>query len=141
MAFGTMITIFFVRGVSNQLEWLQLEFHPLPTALIAMPVGILRHGIIALLLLDRKRVTNTDDSAPIPVTYLIVSIGFMFVIGGITRFIIGPNDRNFNDGVRFILSARAFKEITGLSEGIAIKSSQAITVVSAFIVVSTVFGF
>ena len=52
----------------------------------------------------------------------------MFVIGGITRFIIGPDDRNFNDGERFILKARAFKEMTGLSEGIAIKSSQAITV-------------
>ena len=65
----------------------------------------------------------------------------MFVIGGITRFIIGPDDRNFNDGQRFILKARAFKEMTGLSEGIAIKSSQAITVISAFIVVTAVFWF
>ena len=65
----------------------------------------------------------------------------MFVIGGITRFIIGPHDRNFNDGERFILKARAFKEMTGLSEGVAIKSSQAITVASAFIVVAAVFWF
>ena len=52
------------------------------------------------------------------VTYLIVSIGVMFVIGGITRFIIGPNDRNFNDGERFILKARAFKEILASLRGL-----------------------
>jgi branched-chain amino acid transport system permease protein len=41
----------------------------------------------------------------------------MFVIGGVIRFIIGPDDRNFNDGDRFLLKARDYKEISGLSEG------------------------
>ena len=65
----------------------------------------------------------------------------MFVIGGLIRFIIGPDDQNFNDGDRFLLKAREFKEMSGLSEGLAIKSSQAITVITAFIVVAAIFWF
>ena len=53
-----------------------------------------------------------------PVTYLIVSVGVMFTIGGLIRFIIGPADRVFTDGQRFLLKARAFKKMTGLNEGL-----------------------
>ena len=63
------------------------------------------------------------------------------MIGGLIRFIIGPDDQNFNDGDRFLLKAREFKEMSGLSEGLAIKSSQAITVITAFMVVAAIFWF
>ena len=89
----------------------------LPTALIAMPVGV-GGAVLLCLLLDRLVFSFYRRQRANSVTYLIVSIGVMFVIGGITRFIIGPNDRNFNDGERFILKARAFKEMTAFLRGL-----------------------
>jgi branched-chain amino acid transport system permease protein len=72
---------------------------------------------------------------------MIVSVGVMFLISGLIRFIIGPNDQSFNDGTRFIMKARAFKEMTGLSEGLAIKTSQGVTVMTAFVIVIFLFWF
>jgi branched-chain amino acid transport system permease protein len=57
------------------------------------------------------------------------------------RFIVGPGDRKFTDGERFIIKARAFKEMTGLNEGLAIKTTQGVTVIAAFVVVALVFWF
>ena len=65
----------------------------------------------------------------------------MLLISGLIRFIIGPNDQSFNDGTRFIMKARAFKEMTGLSEGLAIKTSQGVTVMTAFVIVIFLFWF
>ena len=42
--------------------------------------------------------------------YAMVSIGVMFVTQAIVRIIIGPFDRRFFDGERFILKANEFKE-------------------------------
>ena len=117
MSFGAMITIlvtYWFQGAVFQ--------RTLQTALIALPAGI-GGAILLCLLLDRLVFSFYRRQRANSVTYLIVSIGVMFVIGGITRFIVGPDDRNFNDGERFILKARAFKEMTGLTEGVAIKSS------------------
>ena len=75
------------------------------------------------------------------VTFLIVSLGVMFVIAGLIRFIIGPNDQVFADGVRFILKAREFKKMTGLSEGLSIRTTQVITLVTAIMLVGAVFWF
>ena len=72
---------------------------------------------------------------------VFVSVGVMFLISGLIRFIIGPNDQSFNDGTRFIMKARAFKEMTGLSEGSAIKTSQGVTVMTAFVIVIFLFWF
>ena len=44
---------------------------------------------------------------------VIVSMGVMFIMNGLVRFIIGVDDQNFADGARFIISARDFKEMTG----------------------------
>ena len=127
MSFGAMVTIL----ATYWLQSIGLSISPLPTALLALPVGIL--GSIGLcLLLDRLVFRFYRHQRASSVTYLIVSIGVMFVIGGLIRFIIGPDDQNFNDGDRFLLKAREFKEMSGLSEGLAIKSSQAITVITAF---------
>ena len=65
----------------------------------------------------------------------------MFVTQAIIRIVIGPSDRRFIDGEKFILKANEFKEITGLNEGITLKSSQAITVIVTIIIVSIMFWF
>ena len=59
----------------------------------------------------------------------MVSIGVMFVTQAAVRIIIGPSQiRRFFDGEKFIIKAGEFKEMTGLNEGLAIKSSQVITI-------------
>jgi branched-chain amino acid transport system permease protein len=65
----------------------------------------------------------------------------MFIMNGLVRFIIGPNDQRFADGERFIISVREFKQLTGLSEGLAIRTTQGITVVTALVVVALLFWF
>ena len=45
------------------------------------------------------------------------------------------------DGEKFILKATEFKEMTGLNEGITLKSTQAITIIVTIIVVSIMFWF
>ena len=76
-----------------------------------------------------------------PVQFAMVSVGVMFVTQAIIRIVIGPSDRRFIDGEKFILKANEFKEITGLNEGITLKSSQAITVILTVIIVSIMFWF
>jgi branched-chain amino acid transport system permease protein len=136
MSFGAMITIL--------LTWLLqrdgVSLGPLPTALIALPVGIVA-TIILVLITDRLVFRYYRKTRAENVTLLIVSIGVMFFIGGLIRFVIGPNDQVFMDGTRFILKAREFKEMTGLSEGLSIRTTQVITLVTAVILVSAVFWF
>ena len=50
-------------------------------------------------------------------------------------------DRRFFDGEKFIIKAREFKEMTGLNEGLAIKSSQVLTIFITLILVSILFWF
>ena len=136
MSFGTMIVIL----TTFTLQDFGLSISPLPTAIVALPAGIV--GAIGLcLFLDRFVYKFYRQQRASPVIYLIVSIGTMFIIGGLIRFIIGPKDRNFADGERFIMKAGAFKANTGLAEGLAIKTSQGVTVLTAFIVVGVVFWF
>lgn len=136
MAFGTMVVILATWG----LQAAGVSLSPLPTALLALPVGIA--GAVALCLLTDKYVYKYyRRQRASPVIYLIVSVGVMFVYNGLVRIVIGPNDQNFNDGERFIMKARAFKKMTGLNEGLAIKTSQGVTVVAAFLVVGLLFWF
>ncbi len=71
----------------------------------------------------------------------MASIGVMFMLNGIVRFVIGPDDQRFSDGARFIISARDFKEMTGLDEGLTIRLPVLITVVMAVAVVAWLFWF
>ena len=136
MSFGTMLVILTTFAMQD----VGLSISPLPTALVALPAGIV--GAICLcLLLDRYVYKFHRQQRASPVICLIVSIGTMFIIGGLIRFIIGPKDRNFGDGERFIMKASAFKANTGLAEGLAIKTSQGVTVLTAFAVVGVVFWF
>ncbi|MBX2878331.1 MAG: branched-chain amino acid ABC transporter permease [Granulosicoccus sp.] len=136
MAFGTMVTILFTW-------WLQsmgVSLGPLPTALIALPFGIFFCALFVLAS-DRLVYRFYRQQRADPVIYLIASVGVMFVTNGVVRFIIGPDDQFFADGERFIIRARDFKSITGLSEGISIKLSQGITFVTMLVVVFALFWF
>ncbi len=136
MSFGAMISVL----VTWQLQASGISFGPLPTALLALPVAVLFTVGLALLT-DRLVFSYYRRRRSETVTYLIVSVGVMFFTGGLIRFVIGPEDQVFTDGQRFLLKARAFKQMTGLSEGLAIKTTQAITVLVAFIVVALLFWF
>lgn len=136
MAFGTAITILF----TTLLTGMGITFGPLPTALLALPFGI---GATILLLLgtDWGVYKFYRQQKASPVILVIVSMGVMFVMNGIVRFIIGVRDIRFADGERFIVTARGFKEATGLNEGLAIKTTQAITLVVALVVMALLFWF
>ena len=136
MAFGTMNTVLMTW-------WLQsvgVGLGPLPTALLALPIAIT--ATIAMTLFTDKTVYSFyRKKRSSPAVFVIASIGVMFVLNGVVRFIIGPNDQRFADGERFIIKASAFKQMTGLSEGLAIKISQGLTIGIAVLLVVALFWF
>ncbi len=136
MAFGTMIVIL----VTWWLQAQGINLGPLPTALLALPVGIV-FTVLLLVITDRLVYRHYRRQKSAPVTFMIASIGVMFVTNGIVRFVIGPNDQRFLDGERFILRARDFKQSTGLAEGLSIKVSQGLTIVVAVLLVAALFWF
>ena len=136
MAFGTMTTILITWWMQSQ--GISLGF--LPTALLAVPVAIVI-TMVLVLLTDRWVYRYHRVHRAPPVVFLITSIGIMFVMNGLVRFIIGTGDQRFNDGERFIVNAFKFKEATGLAEGLAFKTSQGLTIVTAVIVVAVLFWF
>ncbi len=136
MAFGTMVVLL-VTGLFQQ--W-GISLGPLPTALLALPFGIA--AAAALVLFTDKTVYKFYRRVKAaPVMLVIVSMGVMFMMNGILRMIIGTDDRRFADGERFIIRARDFKEWTGLSEGLAIRTTQVLTIVVALITVALLFWF
>ncbi|WP_372835525.1 branched-chain amino acid ABC transporter permease [Puniceibacterium confluentis] len=136
MAFGTMCTILVTWG----LQGMGVSLGPLPTALLAIPFGIL--GCAALILFTDRVVYRFYRAQRVkPVIMVIVSMGVMFIYNGVTRFIIGTEDQNFADGERFLIGAREFRTLTGLDEGLAIRTTQGLTVVTAVIVVAVLFWF
>lgn len=136
MAFGAMVTIL----VTWWLQSLGVSLGPLPTALLALPFGILVTAAFCLLT-DKMVYQYYRKTKVHGITLLMASVGVMFVMNGLVRFIIGPDDQRFADGARFILKAREFKKMTGLDEGLAIKTSQVLTVVVVVVLVALVFWF
>lgn len=136
MAFGAMVTIL----VTWALQGAGVSLGPLPTALLALPLGI---AVTALWLLGTDRVVYRFYRAQKakPVILVIVSMGVMFIYNGLTRFIIGPGDQRFADGERFVFTVREFKAWSGLEQGFGIRTTQALTVVTAVIVVIALFWF
>ncbi|MDQ2088596.1 branched-chain amino acid ABC transporter permease [Marimonas arenosa] len=136
MAFGAMLAVL----TTWWLQSMGVGLGPLPTALLALPVAIL--GTMALLLLtDRTVYRFYRQQKAKPIIFVMASLGVMFIMNGLVRIIIGPDDQRFSDGERFIISARNFKQMTGLQEGLAVKTTQGITVVTAIIVVVALFWF
>jgi branched-chain amino acid transport system permease protein len=136
MAFGTMVTIFFTWA----LQSVGISFGVLPTALLALPFGI-AVTCLMVLVTDRFVYKFYRKQKAAPVILVIVSMGVMFVMNGLVRFLIGVDDQRFSDGERFIISAREFKQMSGLDEGLAFKTTQGITIVTAIIVVAFLFWF
>lgn len=136
MAFGTMVVVL----ATWALQSFGVSISPFPTALLALPIGILC-TMVLLVITDRFVYRFYRIQKSPPVILLIVSLGVMFVMNGLVRFIIGVDDQRFSDGERFIVTAREFKQMTGLAEGLALKTTQAITVFTAIIVVIILFWF
>ncbi len=136
MAFGTMIVIL----VTWWLQARGVNLGPLPTALLALPVGILL-TIVFVVVTDRLVYRHYRHHKAAPVTLMIASMGVMFMTNGIVRFVIGPDDQRFLDGERFIVRARDFKQTTGLEEGLSIKLSQGLTIAIAIALVMLLFWF
>ena len=136
MSFGTMVTILFTWYFQS----LGISLGVLPTALIAIPFGIL-FMIIYMLSIDKFVFKYYRVNKSPPVQLAMVSIGVMFVTQAVVRIIIGPSDQRFFDGEKFIIKAREFKEMTGLNEGLALKSTQVITVLVTVVLVSLLFWF
>ncbi len=136
MSFGAMMTILFTWLL--QSYGISLGF--LPTAILALPLAIIA-TILFSLITDRFVFRHYRTKKSTPVVLAMVSIGVMFVIQAIVRIIIGPDDRQFFDGQKFIMKAKQFKQITGLNEGLAIKSTQVITILVTIILVSLLFWF
>jgi len=136
MSFGTMMTILFTWYFQS----LGVSLGVLPTALLAIPFGII-FMIFYMLLIDKFVFKYYRNQKSPPVQFAMVSIGVMFVTQAVVRIIIGPGDRRFFDGEKFIIKAREFKEMTGLNEGLALKSTQVITIFVTIVLVSLLFWF
>jgi branched-chain amino acid transport system permease protein len=136
MAFGTMFAILLTW-------WLQargVSLGVLPTALLAIPFAIL--ATVAFVLLADRWVYRYHRAKKAPaVVFLIASIGVMFVLNGIVRFVIGPGDQNFADGQRFVFTVAQFRAYTGLEQGVAFRTSQALTLATAVVIVAALFWF
>ena len=136
MAFATMIVILFTW----YLQSIGISLGVLPTALIALPIGIIATILISIFF-DKAVFKYYREKKSDPVILIVVSLGVMFILNAIVRIIIGPGDITFMDGSRFILKANEFKNLTGLNEGLAIKSTQLITFITTIITCSLLFYF
>ena len=136
MSFGTMFAVL----LTWYFQSLGISLGVLPTALLTIPFAIIMM-ILYMLTIDKFVFSYYRMKKSPSVMLAMVSIGVMFVTQAIVRIIIGPFDRRFFDGERFILKANEFKEMTGLNEGLTIKSTQVLTIVVTIIVVSVLFWF
>ena len=136
MSFGTMFAVL----LTWYFQSLGISLGVLPTALLTIPFAIIMM-ILYMLTIDKFVFSYYRMKKSPSVMLAMVSIGVMFVTQAIVRIIIGPFDRRFFDGERFILKANEFKEATGLNEGLTIKSTQVLTIIVTVIVVSILFWF
>ncbi len=136
MAFGAMVTIL----MTWWLQSIGISFGPLPTALLALPVAIAATAAFVLAT-DRVIYRFYRRQKASSTIVVIVSLGVMFVMNGVIRLIIGVDEQNFTDGARFLINPQEFKAATGLAEPLAIKTTQAVTVITAIVVVGLLFWF
>lgn len=123
--------------------WLQsmgVNLGILPTALLALPVGFL-FTTLYLLAADRMVYRFYRKVRAKPMIFVMASLGVMFVTNGLTRLLIGPNEQQFADGARFVISARDFRDWTPFSEGLALRASSVLTIVVALIAMAVLFWF
>ena len=136
MSFGTMFGVLLTYYFQSK----GISFGFLPSALLTIPFAVAMM-IFYMIIIDKTVFSYYRIKKSPPVQLAMVSIGVMFVTQAIVRIIIGPFDRRFFDGERFIIKANEFKEMTGLNEGLSIKSTQVLTIIITIIVVSILFWF
>ena len=136
MAFGTVVTI----AVTWWFQSMGLSFGPLPTALLALPFGIIATALMVLGT-DRAIYRFYRKKKAAPIILVIVSAGVMFVMNGLVRLMLGVEERNFADGARFILDGKTFQAWSGLAEPLVIKTTVAVTVITAFACMVALFWF
>ena len=136
MAFGTMWAIL----ITWWFQSMGISLGPLPTALLAIPFAIV---ITAGMLLGTDKLVYSfyRKQKVAPIIMVIVSAGVMFIMNGLVRLIIGVEEQSFADGSRFVLAAADFKAWSGLKEGLAIKTTTAVTLVTAIVTVALLFWF
>jgi len=136
LAFGTMVVIL----ATWQLQEMGVSLAPAPTALLALPFGFAATALVSLAG-DRAIFRHLRAKNSSPIILSIASVGLMFVLNGLVRLIIGPDEQNFFDGARFLISVREFREMFGLREGLAFRTTQAVTIATAAVSVAATFWF
>src|SRR5918996_324040 len=107
MAFGTMAVILLTWA----MQGVGINLGPLPTALLALPFGILA-AILLVLVTDRWVYRFYRHHKSAPVIFVIASVGVMFIYNALTRFFIGTGDQRFEDGERFVIRVGDFRDMT-----------------------------
>ena len=123
--------------------WLQsmgVSLGFLPTALLGLVLAI---PLLALVLIgtDRMLYHHFRRINARPEVFMIVSAGVMLMMNGVIRLVIGPDGRDFEDGERFIVTARGFRDWSGLVEPLVLKTSQMLTVGLALLAAVALFWF
>ena len=136
MSFGSMVTVL----ITWWLQSLGVTMGFFPTALLALPLSIII-TIFLVLIIDNTVFSFYRKNKSRAVTYIVTSVGIMFMLNGLVRIIIGTDEIIFRDGQKFLIKAGNFKKITGLSEGLALKQTQVLTIVIAIISVVLLFWF
>ena len=136
MALGTAAVI----GGTFFFQAQGISLGSLPTALLAIPIGIVVM-ILYLLAADKLVYKYFRKVKAKPLTFVMASLGVMFVTNGITRLFMGVGETRFEDGERFLFTVREFRDWSGLAEGMALRSAQAITILTALIVMVALFWF
>ncbi len=136
MALGTAGVI----GGTFYLQAQGVSIAPLPTALLAIPFGMVVM-IGYLLAADRLVYSYYRRVKAKPLIFVMASLGVMFVTNGITRLLMGVGETRFEDGERFLFTVREFRDFTGLAEGMALRSAQALTIITALVVMVILFWF
>jgi len=136
MSFGSMVTVL----ITWWFQSLGITMGIFPTALLALPFSIVI-TILLVLIIDNSVFSFYRKNKSRAVTYIVTSVGVMFMLNGLVRIIIGTDEIIFRDGQKFLIKASNFKKMTGLSEGLALKQTQVLTIVIAIISVFLLFWF
>ena len=136
MSFGSMVTVL----ITWWLQSFGITMGFFPTALLALPFSIVI-TIALVLTIDKTVFSFYRRNKSRAVTYIVTSVGVMFMLNGLVRIIIGTDERIFRDGQKFLIKAGNFKKITGLSEGLALRQTQVLTIIIAIISVVILFWF
>lgn len=131
-AFCILMTIW-LQGMGVSLGFL-------PTALLGLVLAI---PLLALVLIGTDRVLyhHFRRINARPEVFMILSAGVMLMMNGVIRLVIGPDGRDFEDGERFIVTARGFRDWSGLAEPLVLKTSQMLTVGLALLAAVALFWF